>query len=89
MEFSEDMNYGFWDRYGGPGTQLALDRWGVDFSTYLASKKDYIVAQVDSRGSGGRGWDYQHKVYYRVGILEAEDQIEVIRLVFSLKQYCA
>ncbi|CAG7817996.1 unnamed protein product, partial [Allacma fusca] len=64
--------------YGGPGTQLVLDRWGVDFGTYLSSKKDFIVAQVDSRGSGGRGWDFQHKVYYKVGVMEAEDQIAVV-----------
>ncbi len=66
-------------RYGGPGTQLAIERWNVDFATYLASKKNYIVAQVDSRGSGGRGWEFQHQVYYKLGNLEAEDQIEVIR----------
>ncbi|CAG7726029.1 unnamed protein product [Allacma fusca] len=65
--------------YGGPGTQLVLDRWNVDFATYLASRKDFIVAQVDSRGSGGRGWDFQHKVYYKVGLFEAEDQIQVVR----------
>ncbi|OXA63602.1 Inactive dipeptidyl peptidase 10 [Folsomia candida] len=65
--------------YGGPGTQLAIERWNIDFATYLASKKNYIVAQVDSRGSGGRGWDFQHQVYYRLGELEVTDQIEVIR----------
>lgn len=65
--------------YGGPGTQLAIERWGVDFATYLAGKKDYIVAQIDGRGSGGRGWQFQHQVYYRIGLLEVEDQIEVIR----------
>lgn len=66
-------------RYGGPGTQLAIDRWGVDFATYLASKKNYIVAQIDGRGSGGRGWAFQHQIYYKIGLLEVADQIEVIR----------
>jgi len=65
--------------YGGPGTQLNTDRWKVDFTTYLASKKDFIVAQVDGRGSGGRGWDFQHKVFYKLGALETADQIEVVR----------
>ncbi|ODM92407.1 Inactive dipeptidyl peptidase 10 [Orchesella cincta] len=68
-------------RYGGPGTQLAIDRWGVDFATYLAGKKDYIVAQIDGRGSGGRGWGFQHQIYYRIGLLEVADQIEVIRFL--------
>ncbi|CAL8070496.1 unnamed protein product [Orchesella dallaii] len=67
--------------YGGPGTQLAIDRWGVDFATYLAGKKDYIVAQIDGRGSGGRGWGFQHQIYYRIGLLEVSDQIEVIRFL--------
>jgi dipeptidyl-peptidase-4 len=54
----------------------------------LASKKDYIVAQIDGRGSGGKGWDYQHQVYYSLGHLEAEDQIEVTKYaVVDVKYY--
>lgn len=68
-------------RYGGPGTQLAIERWGVDFATYLAGKRDYIIAQIDGRGSGGRGWQFQHQVYYKIGALEVADQIEVVRSV--------
>ena len=39
-------------RYGGPGTQTVDQRWGVGWDTYLASKRNFIVAQLDVRGSG-------------------------------------
>ncbi|CAG7816853.1 unnamed protein product [Allacma fusca] len=67
--------------HGGPGTQLLQHRWNVDFSTYLASQKDFVVAQVDGRGSGGKGLNFQHQVYQKVGVLEAEDHIEILNHV--------
>ena len=39
-------------RYGGPGTQTVDSRWGIGWNTYLASKRDFIVANIDVRGSG-------------------------------------
>lgn len=64
-------------RYGGPGTQLVTERWKVDYNTYLASNRDYIVAQIDGRGSGGQGQHLLHEVFYHLGTAEVEDQLEV------------
>lgn len=64
-------------RYGGPGTQLVTDRWKIDWSTYLASNKDYIIAQIDGRGSAGQGYQLMHEVYHRLGTVEVADQLEV------------
>ena len=39
-------------RYGGPGSQTVDERWSVGWHTYLASNRDFIVANIDVRGSG-------------------------------------
>ncbi|KAJ1526921.1 hypothetical protein ONE63_008469 [Megalurothrips usitatus] len=63
--------------YGGPGTQLVTDKWRIDWSTYLASNRDFIVAQIDGRGSGGQGYKMMHEVYQQLGTVEVNDQLEV------------
>ncbi|KAK7872130.1 hypothetical protein R5R35_005205 [Gryllus longicercus] len=63
--------------YGGPGTQLVTERWKLDWSTYLAGSRDFIVAQIDGRGSGGQGYQLLHEVYMRLGSVEVADQLEV------------
>ncbi|KAG8038791.1 hypothetical protein G9C98_000346 [Cotesia typhae] len=63
--------------YGGPGSQLVTDMFKIDWNTYLASKKNIIVAQIDGRGSGGQGYKMLYEVYYRLGTVEVADQLEV------------
>lgn len=63
--------------YTAPGTQLVTDKWRIDMNTYLAGTKDYIVAQIDGRGSSGQGYRLQHEVYRRLGTVEVSDQLEV------------
>ncbi|GAB1868634.1 Dipeptidyl peptidase 4 [Camponotus japonicus] len=63
--------------YGAPGSQLVTDMFKVDWNTYLASRKNVIVAQIDGRGSGGQGYKLLHEVYYRLGSVEVTDQLEV------------
>lgn len=46
-------------------------------NTYLAGNKDYIVAQIDGRGSSGQGYRLMHEVYRRLGTVEVSDQLEV------------
>ncbi|EFN79886.1 putative dipeptidyl aminopeptidase C2E11.08 isoform X2 [Harpegnathos saltator] len=64
--------------YGAPGSQLVTEMFKVDWNTYLASRKNVIVAQIDGRGSGGQGYKLLHEVYYRLGSVEVADQLEVI-----------
>ncbi|CAD1480538.1 unnamed protein product, partial [Heterotrigona itama] len=63
--------------YGAPGSQLVTEMFKIDWNTYLASKKNMIVAQIDGRGSGGQGYKFLHEVYYRLGSVEVADQLEV------------
>lgn len=63
--------------YSGPGTQLVTDKWHVDWNSYLAGNKDYIVMEIDGRGSSGQGYQLLHEVYKRLGTVEVSDQLEV------------
>ncbi|XP_020280777.1 inactive dipeptidyl peptidase 10 isoform X2 [Pseudomyrmex gracilis] len=63
--------------YGAPGSQLVTETFKVDWNTYLASRKNVIVAQIDGRGSGGQGYKLLHEVYYRLGTVEVADQLDV------------
>ncbi|XP_064553883.1 uncharacterized protein Dpp10 isoform X2 [Drosophila montana] len=63
--------------YSGPGSQLVTDRWHVDWNTYLSGSKDYIVIEIDGRGSAGQGYQLLHEVYKRLGSVEVSDQLEV------------
>ena len=66
-------------RYGGPDNQLVTDEFKIDWFTYLTSAENVIFAQVDGRGSGGRGITFLHKIYRRFGTIEVQDQITAAR----------
>ena len=63
--------------YDGPGTQLVTEKWVFDYNYYLACRNNYIIAQIDGRGSGGQGDKLLHKVYHMLGTVEVSDQLEV------------
>ncbi|KAJ8888093.1 hypothetical protein PR048_007580 [Dryococelus australis] len=67
------------DRCAAPGSQLVSERWSVDWGTYLASSRNFIVAQVDGRGSGFQGERMVQQLHHRLGSIEVEDQIAVIK----------
>ncbi|XP_063241591.1 inactive dipeptidyl peptidase 10-like [Bacillus rossius redtenbacheri] len=62
-----------------PGSQLVSERWAVHWGTYLASARNFIVAQVDGRGSGFQGERLMHQLRHRLGSVEVDDQVAVIR----------
>ena len=61
--------------YSGPGSQLVLDRWKIDFNTYMASGLSFVVMEVDGLGSGGQGEEHETKIKDRLGELETKDQM--------------
>nr|XP_036232659.1 venom dipeptidyl peptidase 4-like [Bactrocera oleae] len=63
--------------YSGPGTQLVTEKWHIDWNTYLSGMKDYIVIEIDGRGSSGQGYQLLHEIYKRLGSVEVSDQLEV------------
>lgn len=70
---------------GAPGSQLVSEQWAVDWGTYLASNRNFIVAQIDGRGSGFQGDKLLHTIYYHLGSVEIEDQIAVTKYLQDLK----
>lgn len=63
--------------YSSPGTQLVTEKWRIDWNTYLVGAKDYIITEIDGRGSSGQGYQLLHEVYRRLGTVEVSDQLEV------------
>ncbi|XP_076351079.1 LOW QUALITY PROTEIN: dipeptidyl peptidase 4-like [Tachypleus tridentatus] len=65
--------------YAGPGQQLVTEKFEVHWGTYLASRKNFIYATIDGRGSGHRGDRILHQIYKKLGSVEIEDQVTVSR----------
>ena len=70
-------------QYSGPGSQLVLNSWSVDWENYFATQ-GYAVVCVDGRGSGGNGREFQDVVYKRLGYFETIDQINAAKYVATL-----
>ena len=66
-------------RYGGPGSQNVDSRFGVEWSHYLASALDFVVAHMDVRGTGFSGEEFMHAVHHQLGAIEAGDSMRVVR----------
>jgi dipeptidyl-peptidase 4 len=73
--------------YGGPGSQIVLDKWGGSNELWhaLMASKGYLILQVDNRGTAGRGRDFMKQVYKRLGTYEVGDQIEAAKYCASLR----
>uniref|UniRef100_A0A1I8Q502 Venom dipeptidyl peptidase 4 n=1 Tax=Stomoxys calcitrans TaxID=35570 RepID=A0A1I8Q502_STOCA len=67
------------DVYGGPDSYSVVNRWIMDWGTYLSSNQSVIYAKIDGRGSGLRGEKLLHSVYLKLGTVEIADQIDVAR----------
>lgn len=72
--------------YGGPGNQLAVNRWmgGNYFWFQLLAQKGYMIVCTDGRGTGGKGEAFKKVTYLQLGKYEIEDQIEVARQLGKL-----
>ena len=51
----------------------------MDWGTYLTTSESVIYAVIDGRGSGYRGNDLLHEIYYKLGQPEVQDQIDVTK----------
>ncbi|GAA6069948.1 dipeptidyl peptidase 4, partial [Tachysurus ichikawai] len=70
--------------YAGPCSQKSDFRFRINWSTYLASTENIIVASFDGRGSGYQGDRIMHSIYKRLGTYEVEDQITAARHFIDL-----
>jgi len=61
---------------GGYSQSVTMSwRWRTLFDTYLVNCKDYIVLDLDYRGSSGYGRDWRTDVYLDIGVSDLEDEI--------------
>ncbi len=72
--------------YGGPGHQLAVNRWmGANYFWYqMLADKGYIIVCVDGRGTGFKGEAFKKSTYLQLGKYEIEDQIYVAQQLGKL-----
>lgn len=63
--------------HGGPiGIQ---DRWFYDYDAQFLANRGYLVLQVNYRGSGGRGEDFQEAGYLKWGTRIQQDLIDGVK----------
>jgi dipeptidyl-peptidase-4 len=65
-------------QYSGPGSQNVTNSWGGGHYYWhqMLVQKGYIVAVVDTRGTGGRGAEFKKITYEQLGKYEVEDHME-------------
>ena len=72
--------------YGGPGSQLVINRWGSGshlFHQFFASR-DFIIFSFDNRGTGGRGKAFKDLAYGDYGKYLVKDHIAAAKYLQSL-----
>ncbi|CAH0557866.1 unnamed protein product [Brassicogethes aeneus] len=73
--------------YGGPDSFQVIDRFGLDWGSYLVTNKGIIYALIDGRGSGLRGDNLLFAGYRHLGTVEIADQINVTRSIQDTLPY--
>ncbi|HEY5747430.1 MAG TPA: S9 family peptidase [Chryseolinea sp.] len=73
-------------QYSGPGSQNVTDAFtGSHYYFHqLLTQKGYIVAVIDTRGTGGRGEAFRKVTYKQLGKLELEDHIAGAKFLSGL-----
>ncbi|XP_076270794.1 venom dipeptidyl peptidase 4-like isoform X2 [Rhynchophorus ferrugineus] len=67
--------------YGGPDTYQVIDKFTLDWGSYLAANKSIIYATIDGRGSGLRGNNLLFSGFRNLGTVEVIDQVNVTRMI--------
>lgn len=73
-------------QYSGPRSQNVNDAWGGGHFYFhqMLVQKGYVVAIIDTRGTGFRGEKFVKMTYKELGKYELEDHIEGARYLASL-----
>jgi dipeptidyl-peptidase-4 len=78
--------------YGGPGSQMVVDRWGLGNANrvpralwhQMMATRGYLIFCVDNRGTGGRGKAFENLVYGDLSRWAVHDQIAGARYLAAL-----
>ncbi len=73
-------------QYSGPGSQNVNNAWaGTHFYFHqLLAQKGYVVAVIDTRGTGGRGENFKKMTYKQLGKYELEDILSTAKYLGGL-----
>lgn len=73
--------------YGGPNSFQVVEKFNLDWGSYLAANKSIIYAFIDARGSGLKGDAMLFSIYNKLGTKEVIDQINVTRQIQAALPY--
>lgn len=87
-DFDESKKYPvLFYNYSGPGSDgIVKDKWGgmTDLWHRMFVQEGYIIFMIDNRGTGGRGKEFKHLAYKRLGYWEVNDHIEAVKYLTTL-----
>lgn len=72
------------DVYGGPGAQSVYNQWSVNAWHQYLLHNGYVVIQMNNRGGGGYGREFEKVVYKNLGHAEAQDFVDGAKHMASL-----
>ncbi|WMN60973.1 DPP IV N-terminal domain-containing protein [Pseudoalteromonas xiamenensis] len=71
--------------YGGPHAQRVTNSWrGKNLFFQYLVQQDYVIFQLDNRGSFNRGKRFEDAIYKHLGVVEVADQIKGVEYLRSL-----
>ncbi|MEX0722077.1 MAG: S9 family peptidase [Balneolaceae bacterium] len=80
MDFDEGKKYPLLlNVYGGPGAQGVYNTWESNGWVQWLAQQGFVIANVNNRGSGGYGGDFEKIVYKNLGHWEAHDFAETAK----------
>ncbi|RWS16469.1 prolyl endopeptidase FAP-like protein [Dinothrombium tinctorium] len=65
------------------GDQQVSRKLSIDWGLYLASKRNFIYARIDVRGTRHQGDKFLHEIWHHVGTVEIGDYLKVIHYLKS------
>lgn len=69
--------------YGGPGSQGVYNQFETGSWPQYLAQEGYVIANVNNRGSGGYGKEFEKVVYKNLGEIEAHDFAETAKWLAS------
>lgn len=70
--------------YGGPGVQRVRDAWPPLLHQYFA-RRGWGLLELDNRGMGGRGHDFERPIHLCLGQAEVQDQLAGVAMLETLE----
>lgn len=84
IDFGPDQNYPMlFNIYGGPGAQGVYNSWESSGWNQWLAQEGYVIVNVNNRGSGGYGHDFEKVVYKNLGHWEAHDFAETANFLID------